>query len=148
MLATPAYVVDAVYNVLAWNQLATHLIGNLAGHADRNMIRWTFRRPLADSIWRDEHFLGFTRSTVADMRAGYARYPGDPEIESLVTEMLAPSPRFAEMWAAHEVEVRGPMVKRVDHPQARGARVRVPGLAHRRDRPAPNRLLRRSRLRH
>ncbi len=82
------------------------------------MIRWTFRRPLADSIWRDEHFLGFTRSTVADLRAGYARYPGDPEIESLVTEMLALSPRFAEMWAAHEVEVRGPMVKRVDHPQA------------------------------
>ena len=34
MPATPAYVVDAAYNVLAWNQLATHLIGNLAGHAD------------------------------------------------------------------------------------------------------------------
>jgi hypothetical protein len=67
MPATPAYVVDAAYNVLAWNQLATHFIGDLAGHADRNMIRWTFRRPPADSIWDDEHFLGFTRSTVADL---------------------------------------------------------------------------------
>ncbi len=118
MPATPAYVVDAAYNVLAWNQLAVHFIGNLAGHADRNMIRWTFRRSPADSIWSDEHFLGFTRSTVADLRAGYARYPGDPEIQSLVTEMLALCPRFAEMWAAHEVEVRGPMLKRVNHPQA------------------------------
>ena len=118
MPATPAYVVDAAYNVLAWNQLATHFIGNLAGHADRNMIRWTFRRSPADSIWSDEHFLHFTRSTVADLRAGYARYPGDPEIDSLVTEMLALSSRFAEMWAAHEVEVRGPMLKRVSHPQA------------------------------
>jgi transcriptional regulator with XRE-family HTH domain len=118
MPATPAYVVDAAYNILAWNQLATHFIGNLAGHADRNMIRWTFRRSPADSIWSDEHFLHFTRSTVADLRAGYARYPGDPEIDSLVTEMLALSPRFAEMWAAHEVEVRGPMLKRVNHPQA------------------------------
>jgi transcriptional regulator with XRE-family HTH domain len=118
MPTTPAYVVDAAYNVLAWNQLATHFIGDLAGHTDRNMIRWMFRRPPADSIWDDVHVLGFTRSTVADLRAGYARYPGDPEIESLVTEMLALSPRFAGMWAAHEVEVRGPMLKRISHPQA------------------------------
>ena len=26
------------------------------------------------------------------------------------------SPRFAEMWAAHEVETRRPLIKRVDHP--------------------------------
>jgi MmyB-like transcription regulator ligand binding domain len=118
MPATPAYAVDAAYNILAWNQLATHFIGNLAGHADRNMIRWTFRRSPADSIWSDEDFLGFTRSTVAHLRAAYARYPGDPEIQSLVTEMLALSPRFAEMWASHEVAVREPMFKRVNHPQA------------------------------
>ena len=118
MPTTPAYVVDAAYNILAWNQLATHFIGDLAGHPDRNMIRWMFRRPPADSIWDDEHVVGFTRATVADLRAGYARYPGDPEIESLVTEMLALSPHFAEMWAAHEVEVRGPMLKRISHPQA------------------------------
>jgi transcriptional regulator with XRE-family HTH domain len=118
MPTTPAYVVDAAYNILAWNRLATQFIGDLAGHPDRNMIRWMFRRPPADSIWSDEHVLGFTRSTVADLRAGYARYPGDPEIESLVTEMLALSPQFAEMWAAHEVEVRGPMLKRINYPQA------------------------------
>lgn len=118
MSATPAYVVDAAYNILAWNQLATHFIGNLAGHTDRNMIRWTFRRAPTDVMWSDEHFLGFTRATVADLRAGYARYPGDREIGSLVTEMLALSPEFAQMWAAHEVGVRGPMLKRVSHPQA------------------------------
>jgi MmyB-like transcription regulator ligand binding domain len=33
-----------------------------------------------------------------------------------VGELLALSPRFAAMWAAHEVAVRHPMVKRVDHP--------------------------------
>ena len=69
-------------------------------------------------IWTDEHFVRFTRATVADLRAAYARYPGDAAVESLVTEMLALSPRFAEMWAEHEVEVRGPMLKYVDHPQA------------------------------
>ena len=33
-------------------------------------------------------------------------------------ELLALSPRFAEMWAEHEVEVRGPMLKHVAHRQA------------------------------
>ena len=117
MPATPAYVVDAAYNVLAWNPLAVHFIGNLDGQRDRNMIRWTFRRSPTDVIWTDEHFLRFTRSTVADLRAGYARYPGDPEIEAVVTEMLALSPQFAEMWAEYEVESRGPMLKHVDHPE-------------------------------
>jgi hypothetical protein len=55
---------------------------------------------------------------VADLRAAYARYPGDRSIEALVTELLALSPRFAAMWAAREVAARHPMVKRVDHPIA------------------------------
>jgi transcriptional regulator with XRE-family HTH domain len=117
MPATPAYVVDAAYNILAWNPVAVHFIGNLDGHADRNMIRWTFRRSPADVIWDDEHFVRFTRSTVADLRASYARYPGDPEIDSLVSEMLALSPPFAAMWNEYDVEVRGPMLKVVNHPR-------------------------------
>ena len=31
--------------------------------------------------------------------------------------MLALSSQFADMWAEHEVEVRGPMLKYVRHPQ-------------------------------
>jgi transcriptional regulator with XRE-family HTH domain len=118
MPGVPAYVVDAAYNVLAWNQLATHFIGDLSAYEDRNMIRWTFLRAPQDVVWSDEDFVRFTRSTVADLRANYARYPGDPGIDSLVTEMLALSPRFAAMWAEQEVEVRGPMLKHVLHPLA------------------------------
>jgi transcriptional regulator with XRE-family HTH domain len=116
MPATPAYVVDAAYNILAWNKLATHFIGDLSQRQDRNMIRWTFARPADDVLWSNEATVRFTRKTVADLRANYARYPGDPEIESLVTEMLALSPRFAQMWQEHEVEERAPMLKQVDHP--------------------------------
>jgi transcriptional regulator with XRE-family HTH domain len=118
MPGVPAYVVDAAYNVLAWNQLATHFIGDLSAYEDRNMIRWTFLRAPQDVVWSDEDFIRFTRSTVADLRASYARYPGDPGIDSLVTELMALSPRFAQMWAEHEVEVRGPMLKHVLHPLA------------------------------
>ena len=81
------------------------------------MIRWMFGRPATDTSWSDEDSLRFTRSTVADLRASYARYPGDQGIESLVGEMLALSPLFAEMWSSYDVEVRGPMLKRFRHPR-------------------------------
>ncbi len=115
---TPAYVVDAKYDVLAWNTLATHFIGDMSGVAesDRNMIRWIFRQPPAAGPWADADAVRFTRFTVADLRASYARYPADRAIQELVTELLGTSPQFAEMWAAHEVEARRPLIKRVDHP--------------------------------
>src|SRR5215470_2846346 len=98
---TPAYVVDAKYDVLAWNALATHFIGDLSAFApsDRNMIRRIFRLPATAVPWTDPDAVRFTRSTVADLRASYARYPADPGIRSLVTELLGSSPRFAEIWA-------------------------------------------------
>jgi transcriptional regulator with XRE-family HTH domain len=117
---TPAYVVDAKYDVLAWNRLATHFIGDLSGfpETDRNMIRWVFRLPATALPWTDTEAVRFTRSTVADLRASYARYPADPGIQGLVTELLGVSPRFAQMWAEHEVESRHPIIKRVAHPLA------------------------------
>jgi transcriptional regulator with XRE-family HTH domain len=120
MPETPAYVVDAKYDVLAWNRLATHFIGDLSGfpEADRNMIRWVFRLPATALPWTDSEAVRFTRSTVADLRASYARYPADPGIQGLVTELLGVSPRFAQMWAEHEVESRHPIIKRVTHPLA------------------------------
>jgi len=117
MPGTPAYVADAASNILAWNYLATHFIHDLSRADDRNMIRWTFLQA-KDTVWSDEDFVDFTRSSVADLRAVYARYPADPGIDALVTEMLELSPRFAQMWAAHEVRVRGPMLKHVNHPLA------------------------------
>jgi transcriptional regulator with XRE-family HTH domain len=117
---TPAYVVNARYDVLAWNTMATHFIGDLSAYplAERNMIRWTFQRSPTEHIWTDEGALRFTRSTVADLRAAYARYPNDPGLTALVTELLGLSPAFAEMWDERDVAVRRGMVKRVDHPLA------------------------------
>jgi transcriptional regulator with XRE-family HTH domain len=117
---TPAYVLDAKYDVLAWNELATYFIGDLSGYpeTDRNVLRWMFRQPVDDPRWSDEDTLAFTRSSVADLRAAYARYPGDRSIEELVTELLGSSPRFAAMWAEQEVAVRRPVRKHVAHPEA------------------------------
>lgn len=114
----PAYVLDAKYDVLAWNQMATHFIGDPAAipQRKRNFIRWTFTRPATDVVWADEAAVCFARGSVADLRAAMARYPNDPGIHELVAELLGTSSLFAEMWAEHAVEVRRSMVKQVDHP--------------------------------
>lgn len=120
MLHIPAYVVDAKYDVLAWNHLATHFISDLSavGPEDRNMIRWMFRQPDTDPHWNDEEMVAFTRSSIADLRAAYGRYPGDPGIVGLVTELLGVSQRFASMWNDHEVAARRNITKAFNHPVA------------------------------
>jgi hypothetical protein len=110
--------VSACYDILAWNQLATFFVGDLAPVpvSSRNMIRWMFDRPADDVAWSDADTVAFTRSVVADLRAAYAKYPGNRDVSALVTELLALSPEFAAMWAAQEVTERHPVRKRVDHP--------------------------------
>jgi transcriptional regulator with XRE-family HTH domain len=118
-LRVPAYVLDAKYEVLAWNRLAIPFIGDLDRVApeERNIIRWLFRQPDNDPRWDDEQSIRFIEASLADLRAALARYPGDRGIQELVTELLATSPRFATMWAQHRVEVRRSTTKRLQHPQ-------------------------------
>ena len=115
---TPAYVMDAKYEVLAWNDLATVFIGDMSAEPPerRNVIRWMFTAPEASTHWDEDQTLAFARSSVADLRAAAARYPLDRGVQDLVTELLACSPRFAAMWAEHDVEVRRAVTKRIDHP--------------------------------
>lgn len=114
----PAYILDAKYDLLAWNRLATYFIGDPSTTPPdrRNVIRWIFTQPDTDSNWNDEDTRRFARGCVADLRAAMARYPGDHAISDLVTELLATSTRFAECWEARIVEVRRSVFKHVDHP--------------------------------
>ncbi|MFG2056797.1 helix-turn-helix transcriptional regulator [Micromonospora sp. NPDC048930] len=119
MTETPAYLVDAAYHVLAWNRLAGWFVGDLSALPtdDRSMVRWMFGAAVDESYWNDPEALAFARTTVADLRAAYGRYPADPALAALVTELLGMSPRFAALWAEHEVGERRPTVKRVVHPE-------------------------------
>jgi transcriptional regulator with XRE-family HTH domain len=125
----PAYVVDAKYDILAWNTLATHFIGDLSTFTEearvagggrsgrRNMLRWMFTHGDNAVHWSDPDSVAFARSLIADLRASRASYPGDRGIGNLVTELLAVSATFAAMWREHDVEVRRRVVKRFVHPQ-------------------------------
>ncbi|WP_067565187.1 helix-turn-helix transcriptional regulator [Nocardia acidivorans] len=117
-LGSPAYVVDASYEILAWNRSAIPFIGDLDAtpQHERNMVRWMFSQPTDHPRLSEPDTLNFLRSTVADLRVAYARYPGNPELARLITELLGTAPHFAAMWNSHDVEVRRAHHKRIDHP--------------------------------
>ncbi|GHJ46674.1 transcriptional regulator [Catellatospora sp. TT07R-123] len=119
----PAYVLDAKYDVLAWNGLAGRLLtgGPIVDLAavpprQRNVVRWIFESPDLPRRLADEDAARFIRSAVADLRAARVRYPGDRGIRELVDELLRTSPEFGEIWAEHGVDTHRNMVKRMDHP--------------------------------
>ena len=117
---TPALVIDAKYQVLAWNQLAAALITDFSGlpPRERNLIRRRFLPAYGPPSCRFDstETLQFGREVVADLRAAAARYPTDPEIQALVEDCLAGSPEFTALWAEHEVAIQHTLCKKVLHP--------------------------------
>ncbi|MCW2919047.1 MAG: Helix-turn-helix protein [Actinomycetia bacterium] len=115
---TPAFVLDAKYDVLAWNVLAAALITDFAALAprDRNSIRSFFRDDPDPALFTDQAHWSFMRESLADLRVAAARYPDDPGIKELVAEMSAASGLFRRLWAEREVRVRHGTRKLMRHP--------------------------------
>ena len=115
----PAYVVDACYDILAWNDLTDVLMGYLSQLTpkERNILRTSFTGPFTAELLTDPAHQAFLRDCVADVRAELARNPGDVELRSLVDELLRASPEFGVMWADYEVAVRRVHNKQVTHRQ-------------------------------
>ncbi|MFG2003251.1 helix-turn-helix transcriptional regulator [Spirillospora sp. NPDC048911] len=115
---TPAFVLSAEYEILAWNAMAAALIADFSAMEprERNMIRWFFNPDTDEILERDEEYLGFARDSVADLRAAAGRYPEDPGIKELVAELSARSGLFRRLWEERRVEVRRSTTKRIVHP--------------------------------
>ncbi|MGW1077885.1 helix-turn-helix domain-containing protein [Streptomyces sp. NPDC002537] len=120
-MAVPALVLDARYDVLAWNPQAHAL---LAGHLDPdgpgrpeerpNTQRLLFLDPHARELyprWEEE-----ARRAVSSLRVAAGEYPDDRALAELVGELSMRSPEFAELWARHPVRSCTSGVKEFHHP--------------------------------
>jgi transcriptional regulator with XRE-family HTH domain len=113
----PAMVLDAKFEVLAWNDLAAALIADFSALApeDRNLARHVFLKDHTRlGVVENERY---TRDIVAELRSASARYPGDSEVTELVTELVAGSAEFADLWADHEIGVQRTMCTTIDYPR-------------------------------
>jgi len=116
---TPAYVIDAKYQILAWNRMAAALLGDPALWPDerRNIIWNLFTGEHSAAALADPQSARFAVECVAELRAAAAQYPRDPGIHRLIARLRAASPEFVRHWAELRVCVRrGSTVKHVHHP--------------------------------
>ncbi|MFC3996100.1 helix-turn-helix transcriptional regulator [Nocardiopsis sediminis] len=109
---TPALVLNRGLDVLATNPLADALFSAFA--PVDNLARMAFVHPAGRGFYRDWNRVA--RSTVANLRHATGHEPGDPHLAALVAELAQHSPRFAELWAEHDVRGKSHEAKRLLHP--------------------------------
>ncbi|MFD8002038.1 helix-turn-helix transcriptional regulator [Streptomyces mirabilis] len=115
-----AILLDATYEVIAWNSLAMALMEDFTALAprQRNLIRRHFlntgRARLYGLLPQDSEMFGAV--AVGHLREAAARYPDDPRITELVNELSSRSTDFARLWASHDVSAQRHLRKTFEHP--------------------------------
>lgn len=105
-----AFVCSDTDVILARNGLAELLMSELpaaGGSGVKASMTWHwFTDPSSRAGAPEEHHDRLSRTTVADLRAAWARRPQDADMRDLVEALLEHSPEFADLWARHEVATR------------------------------------------
>ncbi|GAA3863164.1 helix-turn-helix transcriptional regulator [Streptomyces lannensis] len=117
---TAAFVTSAVFEVLAWNDLAAALMENFAELApeDRNLARRAFLGPVraGATLYGVSDTAEFRHHAVTGLRSTLARYPTDPAVTGLIEELRDGSPEFARLWERHDVQAAPMLTKTFRHP--------------------------------
>ena len=115
----PAVLLDAKADVLAWNALATALLGDFSSWpvGQRNVVWQRFLGTGGRVAADPEEDERTAIETVASLRLVAARYPDDPGLRRLVDDIRAGSERFARLWDEGPVAERRSTSKSVHHPQ-------------------------------
>ena len=111
----PALVIDAAWNVLAWNKAAALVLtdyGQLAPE-QRNILRLVFSEKGHARNQKDWDTL--TRYLVGKFRADVARAGANADVEVLVKDLSEASPAFKDLWDENEVSGTGEGTKRLHH---------------------------------
>jgi transcriptional regulator with XRE-family HTH domain len=117
---TAAFVTSAVFEVLAWNDLAAALMEDFGALArqDRNLARKAFLGPVRPdaALYGISDAAEFRHHVVMRLRSTLARYPADPAVTGLVAELRDGSPEFARLWERHDVQAAPTLTKTFRHP--------------------------------
>lgn len=112
----PAYVISRTNDILAFNRGGLRLLPGIEEWPARrrNVTRYMFLHPQGRTLFANwEEMVGHS---VAHLRAAAGADPDQPELASLVGELLMKSSEFARVWERYEVQSRGGGVKHYRHP--------------------------------
>ena len=124
----PARVINARWDVLAYNPAEAAVMGDYADHppAERNVLWLLFTEPRWRSLLLDwENHAAYL---VALFRAAMAEHVQEAAWRDLAAGLRRRSPDFDRMWARHDVAGSEPRVKRFRHPVAGALRMRSASL--------------------
>ena len=126
---SPAFVRTATWDVIASNRAAAAVLTDFSAlpEGQRNVLRMMFhdsRVRAAQPNWQS-----VARYVVATFRADVARAGAARNVQSLVDELCATSPDFAEMWRDNDVQGHGDGVKVLHHPVAGQLSMEFSGFA-------------------
>ncbi|UKD59313.1 helix-turn-helix transcriptional regulator [Amycolatopsis sp. FU40] len=115
---TAGIVFSATYEVLAWNPLAAALLEDFSAlsREERSLPRRVFLAHGRGRLYGLVEAEAFARAMANRLRVTAAKYPDDPEVRTLVADLLAGSERFAALWASHDVVAESTFSKTFEHP--------------------------------
>ena len=110
----PAYAIDALCNVIAWNADAAEVFGPFAGEDRSNIIT----RLLFDPDWRAlfVEWEEIVERAVAQFRAATVSLASTEAHRSFVAQLCERSDHFARLWSAGDVKPMLSCVKVLNHP--------------------------------
>jgi len=115
-LELPAYIMGRRWDVLAWNEAASALLGDFAAmtERERNTIWRLFTSPALHALlasWECH-----AQTALAQFRASADRYVVDPSFAELIDDLKRVSPEFNAWWPRHDVRERVAGLKEFNHP--------------------------------
>lgn len=118
MADLPAMITSAKSDVLAQNAMSAALLGDFAElpPQQRNIVRQRFLGSGGRIAMTQDEEDRTARHAVAILKLARARYPADPGLSDLLTELTRGSPRFARLWDESSSARWRSMRKTVQHP--------------------------------
>ncbi len=111
----PAYVVDRLWNLVAWNAACAALFPGLEdATSPPNLVELVFLDCAWQALYRN--WETHARSMLAHFRITSVTHANDPHCRALRERLLA-IPTFAAMWREHDVRAANSGLKELDHPR-------------------------------
>lgn len=113
---SPATVLDARWNVIAWNQATAKLSLNFGkiNIYKRNLLRIMFTEEEFKKTFAD--WSTAAQGMVARFRAACGEFIDDPWVKELINELKIESAEFNLWWSMHDVKTEREQFKSVIHP--------------------------------
>lgn len=116
---SPAFITNDRLDIIAWNKAASCVYGRYEemSERERNSVWRTFMSPYVRQVLQ-QNWEKHARHRLAQFRAGYGKFPGDPWWMEMISELNLASDEFREWWPQHDV-LNGPEGMKINyHPTA------------------------------